>query len=513
MVFNARPNAYKRFSSIIIYDVRRNNGAQETILTKPGTKILTMDLLRETGVAWVLDSAMGLHIYDLLQCTEYARVYVGPAESGDTMSDVTNTAVTPKYRLSPSKTTSQIVTATSDETEQRRLDTPALIPSLKPKSTTSPVRYKSSPGARSTTSLTSSKSRSRSNSVRFGLESEGGLRRQSSSDLFAYYLDQQSPYSNDDDALTARSRSSSIRKRQQYDSDAAAATTAGVEPPTPYPATAIRATSPLWTFTEPTLQISSQGDGMPAIPVVSIPDQNSLAVQELLMHKAQLEFEGQLPLQPPHAPEPSPGYSISAPSTPAETEPALPEPILPDCLFTNVGELMQDSPAGLDFSETTGALTPRKLLEVLFGWPIAFSGSTIRDVLLWELKSLGSNSTFVKMVLNMWIRQFDSSMSKRADGLSDFGNTLTAVLESMTSRAMTVSMTWLVFAMHLVGMRDSEEKVAVVKKFVDEVLFRDKESYGDDVEAVHLATGMMIGCGLIAEAREVFRENAYYLCV
>ncbi|KAK7208076.1 hypothetical protein BZA70DRAFT_272843 [Myxozyma melibiosi] len=531
---------------IVIYDVRRNNGARDKIATRPGTRIITMDLLRETGVAWVVDSSMTLHVYDLLQCTEHTRVNIGPAESQSAQQDLQEPLQliqTPKHSTSPNKPAGvhQI-----EEAQRRGINTPPplLPPSSAGSSHLSPQRHRSSPSSRST----------RSSSSR-----NGSLRRQSSSDLFAYYMDQQSPDQPDDQVLLS-ARNSKFEKDAQQDVDVGSVPTPALArndvfaDMLPHPTTAIRATSPIWTYMEPNM-LKTTADGPTAttittnagtgaaFPVVSIPDQHSLAVQELLLQKEQLELQErqqQLQATQQYA-QRSPNYysSASTPSTPAEIEPALPEPILPDCLFSNVGELMQESPTGLEFSKT-GPVAKRALLEILFGWPPAFAGDSVRDVVKWELESSGglipgsgdsigssvssingSTQTFMRMVLNLWLRRYDEAESYSAlapsDIVDEFGETLSAIMGNPTSRAMTVSMSWLIFAMHLVGARDREEgseldtKKAMIKKFTDEVLFRDKESYGDDVEAVHLATAMMIGCGLVLEAREIFRENAYYL--
>ncbi|KAJ8097526.1 hypothetical protein POJ06DRAFT_283506 [Lipomyces tetrasporus] len=415
-------------NSLIVYDVRRNNGSQEIIRTPEGTRIVAVDLQRETGMAWVLDSAMQLHIYDLLHCTQLLSANV------------------------------ELDTFVWPSSEQ--------VPHTPKSFTLSPPRLRSS-----------------------GMSGQDkDVLRRKSSDLLAYYLNR----SPDRDEIVAAVRGT----RDDFAANPAAPMERQVteqdddEEQSVFPATAIRATSPLWTFTEPGVA--------PTAPQ-----------QQPSLH-SDYPFTTDIYVQPPTA--------IPADlQEPADQELAMPEPILPDCLFSHLGELMQGSDTGLDFSPSAPS-TPRTILELLFGWPPAYVGTSVRDLVAWERQQAVAHtppacSAFVRAILNIWLRDAGGSNPVR-----DLELTLASLQANPSTRNMTVSISWLVYAMNLVALQPDmsspgvgNERQQMARIFTDTVLFRDKNTYGDDVEAVHLATGILIGCGLIKEARDIYRTNAYYL--
>ncbi|KAK9236848.1 hypothetical protein V1525DRAFT_426790 [Lipomyces kononenkoae] len=395
-------------NSLIIYDVRRNNGAQETIRTPEGTQIVAVDLHRDSGMAWVLDTTMQLHVYDLLHCTVLM--------SGQVNWDVNS-----------------------------RPSSGRVLQTMK--------------------SFTGSPARVQSSSLR---DKEGGILRRTSSDLLSYYLNQ-SPDRGETPRETLPAKDIEEGDSENDDNN--------------QPATAI-GVSPIWALTEPALTMTTtQGQGQ----------------QQLLL--------------PTEA-------SLQSPQAPVDLELAMPQPILPDCLFTHLGELMQDSDTGLDFTSAAPS-TPRTILEILFGWPPAYPGLSVRDLVAWELdrvlKSTSPSppSAFVRTVLNIWLRDCVENNPVRCLELA-----LTSLQAHASTANMTVSISWLVYAMHLAALQlettvsreaNNEKKQQMARIFTDTVLFRDKDAYGDDVEAVHLAAGILIGCGLSQEARDIYQANAYYL--
>ncbi|KAK9372801.1 uncharacterized protein V1513DRAFT_383953 [Lipomyces chichibuensis] len=405
-------------NSLIIYDVRRNNGAQETIRTPEGTQIVAVDLHRDSGMAWVLDSAMQLHIYDLLHCTE-----------------ILNTNV--------------------------QLDTF--------------VRSSSARISHTPKSFTLSPSRLSSGPARQG--KEGSILRRKSSDLLAYYLNQ--PPDCDESVVAVEGAALAANSTEETNEDVKD----GHDNEQPaFPATAIRVTSPIWTLTEPDVTMkATEGQQQQSL----LPDTFTTEA---------IDFQEQ-----------------------ADQELAIPQPILPDCLFSHLGELMQCSDTGLDFTPSTPS-TPRTILEILFGWPPAYAGTSVRDLVAWERQRMLSGTTattsaFVRVILDIWMR--DAGGNNPVHGLE---LALTSLQASTSTHNMTVSISWLVYALHLVALQHdtlspggSNEKQQMARIFTDTVLIRDKDDFGDDVEAVHLATGILIGCGLIKEAREIYRTNAYYL--
>ncbi|KAK9333496.1 hypothetical protein V1520DRAFT_378152 [Lipomyces starkeyi] len=408
-------------NSLIIYDVRRNNGAQETIRTPEGTQIVAVDLHRDAGMAWVLDSAMQLHIYDLLHCTEILNANV-------------------------------------------QLDTFARSSSARiqhtPKSfTLSPPRVRLSGTA--------------------GQDKDVNILRRKSSDLLAYYLNQSPDRDASVGAVGGTREALAANSTEAMNEDV----TEGDDNEQPaFPATAIRVTSPIWTLTEPDVtMIATQGQQQQSL----LPD---------IFTTEGVDFQEQ-----------------------ADQGLAMPQPILPDCLFSYLGELMQGSDTGLDFSPSAPS-TSRTILETLFGWPPAYAGTSARDLVAWERQRVltgtpATSSAFVRVILDIWLRDAGGNNPVRGLELA-----LTSLQANTSTRNMTVSISWLVYAMHLVALQHdtlspgaSNEKQKMARIFTDTVLFRDKDSFGDDVEAVHLATGILIGCGLIKEAREIYRTNAYYL--
>ncbi|KAK9432063.1 hypothetical protein V1505DRAFT_307234 [Lipomyces doorenjongii] len=408
-------------NSLIIYDVRRNNGAQETIRTPEGTQVVAVDLHRDAGMAWVLDSAMKLHIYDLLHCTEVLNANL------------------------------QLDTFVRSSSER--------IPHTPKSFTLSPPRVRSSGTARQ--------------------DKEGSILRRKSSDLLAYYLNQSPDRDESVVAMGGTREALAANSTEEMNEDV----TEGDNNEQPaFPATAIRVTSPIWTLTEPDVTVTAT---------------HGQQQQSLLPDTFTTEgvgFQEQ-----------------------ADQELAMPQPILPDCLFSHLGELMQGSDTGLDFSPSAPS-TSRTILEILFGWPPAYAGTSVRDLVAWELQRVltgtpATSSAFVRIILNIWLRDAGGNNPVRGLELA-----LTSLQASTSTRNMTVSISWLVYAMHLVALQHdtlspgpSNEKQQMARIFTDTVLFRDKDAFGDDVEAVHLATGILIGSGLIKEAREIYRTNAYYL--
>ncbi|KAK9470599.1 uncharacterized protein V1510DRAFT_404864 [Dipodascopsis tothii] len=198
----------------------------------------------------------------------------------------------------------------------------------------------------------------------------------------------------------------------------------------------------------------------------------------------------------------------------------LPEPILPDCLFSHVGELMQFSALGLgptsgfspspqssDADCPPGAQMPA-LLAALFGVPRTCL--TVDDLIELEISQLAPADTFTKMVLNVWLR--------KASLLDSFAATLAELQDSVVPprTMMTISIEWLLFAVHLVGTvsragPDPAETSRLVHEFIDKTLFKNKDDYADDVEAVHLAAAMLIGSNQITAASMLYAQNEYFI--
>ncbi|KAK9369384.1 hypothetical protein V1509DRAFT_562795 [Lipomyces kononenkoae] len=402
-------------NSLIIYDVRRNNGAQEIIRTPDATEIAAVDLHRDSGKAWVLDTAMQLHIYDLLHCTELLNVQV----QWDANS-----------RPSSGRTVQTMKSSTG-----------------------SPTRVISS-----------------SMVLR---DKEGRILRRKSSDLLSYYLNQ-SPADHSETPQETLPAEDIEEEISESDDNKQPTTAIGV--------------SPLWALTDQALTMTATQEGQQPQQLHIVETPNDAALQS----------QGRVDL-----------------------ELAMPQPILPDCLFTHLGELMQDSDTGLDFNASAAPSAPRTILEILFGWPPAYPGSSVRDLVAWELHrvlastSSAGPSAFVRTVLNIWLR--DSAV-ENANPVRCLELALTSLQANTSTQNMTVSISWLVYAMHLSALQPEKpsrlltnERQQMARIFTDTVLFRDKEAYGDDVEAMHLATGILIGCGLVNEAQEIYRTNAYYL--
>ncbi|KAK9465703.1 hypothetical protein V1512DRAFT_39788 [Lipomyces arxii] len=403
-------------NSLVVYDVRKNNGAQDVIQTPEGTTILAMDILRDKGVGWVLDSNMTLHAYDLLHCDELQSQNIS--------------------MLFHSRNNS------------------SFVPSIKS------YQSETSDGA-----------------------STLGMRRRKSSDILSYYLGV-SPHRGADIGTTSGtdtfSRSVEVPNEDLSDDDEENLETQPI-----FPTTAIGTTSPLWTFTEPGADTLQQEQGL-------LPSQYA-------------EDYANMP-------------ATAIPIERQEDAVPMPEPILPDCLFMNLGELMQGSDTGLEYIPSLST-NSRTLLELLFGWPPAYAGTTVRDLVAWERQRTQaqspSSAAFVRMILNIWLRNAENT-----NPVHDLETALASVQASARTRAMTVSISWLVYAIHLVGLKQKQSistggevdmSQEMARLFTNTVLCHDRETFGDDVEAVHLATGMLIACGMIKEAREIYRSNAYFM--
>ncbi|KAK9457224.1 hypothetical protein V1511DRAFT_445144, partial [Dipodascopsis uninucleata] len=403
-------------NTIVIHDVRKNNGVQEHIQVGSNnlTKIRAMEIVRETGMAWVLDSDFYLRVYDLLQCTELAQTKI----SFDTHLTALNESASRKASK---------LAFSLEEIAQPDLLTPSC--------------------------------------ARSSGDSYSTLRRRSS-DFLSYYLNVAAEEEEDDDDCYSVRNDNSQDTNDTIGNTTLTSMADGKD--IAFPATAIRATSPIWTYTEP-----SSGE-----PRKLLPDPLE-SKNEFMILQSNIDENM-----------------------------SLPDPILPDCLFTNLGFMMQDSGNAMydKIPEDASEQLPT-LFEVLFGWPTA--EEDVRNLIMWERNRANgvgsSSSTFVCMVLNLWL--------KFADGNSSV--TLLEALEGLQSnpstKTMTVSITWLIYAMHLLTAESNERRQNMVEKFIDSVLFRDREGYGDDVEAVHLACGMLIACGEAEKALNVYLINSYYL--
>ncbi|KAK9460776.1 uncharacterized protein V1516DRAFT_665174 [Lipomyces oligophaga] len=443
-------------STIIIYDVRRNNGARETLSIPARVPIVAMDLMRETGVAWVLDASMDLHVYDLLEGIEHVRINISENEAESSVATLS--------RAQPSNDVSEDLPSDARE------------------------------------------------------EAQG-----SSFGLLSYYLDEPSPGTPQVGAEGAIHSAASDRQLITGEP-----TTSVV-----YPVTAIRATaSPLMSFAEQSIlatrqELAEQVQQVqqqlldPTGPLMSggISDSPSES-PALPLSRAGAE-ENQLLQQPttPMSPAGSGGSAVQH----------LPEAILPDCMFMNVGELMQDSPSGLEMNSKVDAtdveVAPnestlgkrREFLEILFGIPSHIKAETALEIVKWERECVAKEqqdgnrmAMFILIVLDQWLAGVEATTSEELQ--SNFRDALTKVQSDATTRGMTVSMVWLIFAMYIAGSNSNGESIReMVHSFIVSALGRDRPGYGDDVEAVHLSTGMLIASGSFAEARDLLVDNAYYL--
>ncbi|KAK9450326.1 uncharacterized protein V1518DRAFT_413560 [Limtongia smithiae] len=436
-------------NALVIYDVRRNNGTQEAIYTPPGTRIVAMEILRDSGVAWVLDSSMDLHVYDLLHGTQYVQVNVGSRRRS--------------YSVDSARTSTGSPNITSHQ--QTRTDTPLSEPVKSVPEEAEPEKQLQQPL----------------------------LRKKSSTDLLSYYFDQLS--AGLDKAHVTTIVGNEMEKTAIYDdmSDVRQGPREGSAPSktrdylgVSLPATAI-ATSPIWMFTD-------TFDGS----------------EDQLRDEESTE-SAVLPLTPP-LPHPT------LPET--DLDAAVIDSILPDCLFSNLGELMQTSELDLVISAVATARDfTSVVIGLLFGWEAKTSPATGRDVIKWELDNTSEEpfepyTVFLKLILSIWLQESAPAGSDKAQAdVEQFKAILEMLQLYASTRAMTVSVSWLVFAMQLVGTKvgNESEKQQTVRAFVDKVLFKDVEGYGDDVEAVHLAAAMMIGSGMVAAARDVYADNAYFI--
>ncbi|KAK9477504.1 hypothetical protein V1514DRAFT_123469 [Lipomyces japonicus] len=392
-------------NSLVVYDVRKNNGVYELINAPKGASMLAVDLLRENGLAWILYDNLEVYVYDLIHCNEISRAKVLFQYS------------TPMNSFSP--------TLLSDE---------------------GPVFLQ-----RQSTEILS-----------YYLSRSLDYEEESHDDISRDFLD----IENDDLAETKR-----IMDIYQINNDTHGYRSAGLPP------TAIRATSPLWTFAEPEfIQGALKEEAGPELTIDYLPEN--------------IGPRTAIPLD-----------LCSAPAQQQSTN-SLPDPILPDCLFMNLGDLMV---SGINQQTST------TIADILFGWKSESVSFDARNIIKWEISRLHEQTAlFTKMILNLWLPDTTIKPARRLE-------TILYELENYISmKNMTVSITWLVYAIHLTAACQLKndhrnESQDLIRIFKDLALLKNKDGYGDDVEAMHLAAGMMVACGLVNEAREIYRTNAYFM--